>query len=452
MDAEWNLITKKRSGRSVFSRPENVRFTGSADVVSVYVDNLSEDMDAEWLGQIFSKYGRVLDSFIPKKRSKAYQSKFGFVRFNSLREAEEAIADLNVEVAKGNRFLKQDGAHLGKSTGKSYAEAVVGKSGFEPKRIFVDAIGNDWLSRSVVARMKSLSAMDSIRDALHCKGIPQVEVKDMGGLWIILTFPTIELMQAVFGGELSWLNNWIGEVKKWSPDMEKSESNRVDSPAFVEESVDELRSRREVAHEDRSARKSDSLINLDGDACVKESNLELNNGDFAKHNSDELHKGMEMVGFNYCPTDVCLEVGEINDLNSGESNLELNNGDFAKHNSDELHKGMEMVGINYCPTDVCLEEGEINELTIGDFVKHNPEKVVAGSGPSKGFNYCPIDACLEEGEINELNIGDFVKHNPEKVVAGPGPSNYLELSHIQSNHFAFSSLSESGLSTNVGRK
>lgn len=255
---DWNLITKKRSNHRFFSLAENARSFGGSKVVTVYVDNLPEDMDAEWLGQIFSKYGRVLDAFIPKKRSKYFQSKFGFIRFNVLREAEEAIADLNGIIIRDKKMLvklasftvekdqggpfhnhsiisnknivnkvgkeymvnKQNGANLGKVIGKSYADAVVVNRKFEPKRIFVNAIGNEWLTRSVVARLKSLSSMDSIRDLLHCKGIPQIEVKDMGGLWVVLTFPSIELMQSVFDGDLNWLMNCFAEVKKWSPDIE----------------------------------------------------------------------------------------------------------------------------------------------------------------------------------------------------------------------------------------
>ncbi|KAH7846796.1 hypothetical protein Vadar_018287 [Vaccinium darrowii] len=173
-------------------------------------------MDVEWLGQIFSKYGRVVDVFIRYKRSKNFRTKFGFVRFNTVVEAEKAIADLNgisirdkkmlVKMASFKVVQNQGGEHFRnpstvkkpdtgkvdanainlkgvyaeKEAGKSYVDAVVGRS-HAPRRISVNAIGNEWLTRSVVAKLNSLSAMESIREALHCKGVPQFDVRDMGG-------------------------------------------------------------------------------------------------------------------------------------------------------------------------------------------------------------------------------------------------------------------------------
>ncbi|KAH7847989.1 hypothetical protein Vadar_032453 [Vaccinium darrowii] len=170
-------------------------------------------MDVEWLGQIFSNYGRVIDASIPRKKSKNFMSKFGFVRFNSSVEAKSAISDLNavnirdkkilvkmaaysaekkyggtkqnyppssVQADVGNQGAKDyklKGVLPSKTTGKSFAEAVAGKVCTAPKRISVNALGNEWLNRSVVAKLKSLSAMDSIREALHCKGVPQIDVK-----------------------------------------------------------------------------------------------------------------------------------------------------------------------------------------------------------------------------------------------------------------------------------
>ncbi|KAH7852881.1 hypothetical protein Vadar_030477 [Vaccinium darrowii] len=208
--------------------------------------NLLEKLtsDAEWLGQIFSKYGRVLDAFIPRKKSKNFLTTFGFVRFNTLKEAEEAIADLNgfiirnkkmlVKLATFNAGKDQGGVHLGlfkdarkmefrnrvtkvnnqdgvisgmAAAKKSFAEVVVGKLKVESRRITINAIGNEWLSRSAVAKLKSLATMESIRDVLRCKDVPQIEVKDMGSLWVVLTFSSAEQLQSVFDVELRWLHN-----------------------------------------------------------------------------------------------------------------------------------------------------------------------------------------------------------------------------------------------------
>lgn len=189
----WTLATRRRSGRL---RRAETRSPGGNNVVTVYVDNLSEDMDAEWLGQIFSKYGAVVDVFIPKKRSKRYLSKFGFVRFSFKWEAEEAITSLNgiiirekkmlvkmatygsfsgrggveranrFSIASSNNQLTRAGkdkevvketdkgfnlVQTNRVVGKSFAEAVKGK--LEPRRIIIKECANEWVSRSVVAKL-----------------------------------------------------------------------------------------------------------------------------------------------------------------------------------------------------------------------------------------------------------------------------------------------------------
>ncbi|KAH7833242.1 hypothetical protein Vadar_004386 [Vaccinium darrowii] len=129
--------------------------------------------------------------------------------------------------ARVNRCMLESKAHtpiLARPrypVGKSFAEVVVGNVSLAPRRISVNAIDNEWLSRTIVAKLKTLSAMESVREVLHCRGFPQLQIKDMGELWVIVTFPSPQQMLSVFDGELSWLKNWFVEVKKWSPDLKE---------------------------------------------------------------------------------------------------------------------------------------------------------------------------------------------------------------------------------------
>ncbi|KAK8674637.1 hypothetical protein V6N13_032746 [Hibiscus sabdariffa] len=56
-------------------------------VFLVFVGNLSPKVHWRHLKKLFQRFGQVLDVFIPKKTD-LYGSKFGFVRFSTLREAE----------------------------------------------------------------------------------------------------------------------------------------------------------------------------------------------------------------------------------------------------------------------------------------------------------------------------------------------------------------------------
>ncbi|KAH7835235.1 hypothetical protein Vadar_024218 [Vaccinium darrowii] len=334
--------------------------------ITIYVDNLSDDMDTEWLGQIFSKYGRVVDVYIPFKRSKNFRTKFGFVRFNTVVEAEEAIADLDgisirdkkmrVKMATFKVIQNQGGEHLRhpstvkkpvtgkvdanaiklkgpnseKEAGKSYADAVVGRS-CALRRISVNAIGNEWLTRSVVAKLYSLSAMESIREALHCKGVPQFDVRDMGGLWVVLTFPSVEQMLSVFDGEFSWLNKWFAEISKWSPEMQEStgaDSTRKGDDS-VADSVGEASSRRDVVHgvwgKNRKGIKDGKEVSR-----VEDSNFEVSEGvkEFSSPKEDSLEEGE--IRDKTCRS-LTETLGEVNTL--GEANIlgEVNTLGEANH-------------------------------------------------------------------------------------------------------------------------
>lgn len=80
---------------SMESRSNRSSVRSFRDLVSVYVDNLPFEMDLVWLNQLFRGYGEVVDVFIPKKRSSRFNTKFGFVRFNSKDEALRAVQDLH---------------------------------------------------------------------------------------------------------------------------------------------------------------------------------------------------------------------------------------------------------------------------------------------------------------------------------------------------------------------
>ena len=69
------------------------------------MDNLSESMDKLWLQQIFTGSGNVVDAFIPKKRSQRQNTRFGFVRLYSRKEADQAINYLNGVITRDHNFF-----------------------------------------------------------------------------------------------------------------------------------------------------------------------------------------------------------------------------------------------------------------------------------------------------------------------------------------------------------
>ncbi|KAK9010918.1 hypothetical protein V6N11_043785 [Hibiscus sabdariffa] len=62
----------------------------SSRCFSVFVRNLSPKVNWRHLKKLFQRFGQVLDVFIPKKTNVS-GSKFGFIRFSTLREAETTV-------------------------------------------------------------------------------------------------------------------------------------------------------------------------------------------------------------------------------------------------------------------------------------------------------------------------------------------------------------------------
>ncbi|KAH7847805.1 hypothetical protein Vadar_030444 [Vaccinium darrowii] len=186
--------------------------------VSVYVDNLPFEMDIVWLSQLFRGFGEVVDVYIPKKRSSRFNTKFGFVRFNSKEEALRAvqalhgirIRDFNIQVnlarysqARGSRNLLQSSnvfitsgrnskasvyqvkrsgnTNLVDDSCPSYADIVAGKnaSSIRPSiKVHID--DNQWLLRSAVAKLPSQRSVESLREAFISDGVWNIQIRPMG--------------------------------------------------------------------------------------------------------------------------------------------------------------------------------------------------------------------------------------------------------------------------------
>lgn len=67
----------------------------SSEISTLFVDNIPEERDPQWLFKIFNKYEVVKDAFIPRKRSLQTSSRFGFVWFDWHVSAGMAVAKLN---------------------------------------------------------------------------------------------------------------------------------------------------------------------------------------------------------------------------------------------------------------------------------------------------------------------------------------------------------------------
>lgn len=116
---------------------------------TLFIDNLPTDIRKIWMYNLFSKSGKVIDSYLPVKRSKISGNRFGFVRFAHKKEAMVAIVRTNglwvwnqSLVENTARFMsKQSPTRYGNGQGKITRSTdfkqsqVQNYSGFEKENI-----------------------------------------------------------------------------------------------------------------------------------------------------------------------------------------------------------------------------------------------------------------------------------------------------------------------------
>nr|XP_043614957.1 28 kDa ribonucleoprotein, chloroplastic-like [Erigeron canadensis] len=94
-----NLTVNKAAPRG--SRPERAERTPSGPSYTMYVGNLSWDMDGDRLEQVFSEHGKVMSARIVYDRESGRSRGFGFVSMSSESEMNDAIENLDGQSVGG---------------------------------------------------------------------------------------------------------------------------------------------------------------------------------------------------------------------------------------------------------------------------------------------------------------------------------------------------------------
>ncbi|XP_028061620.1 uncharacterized protein LOC114265048 [Camellia sinensis] len=217
---------------------------------TIFVDNLPRSMDAKSLFKLFSKFGVVSDVFIPFKRRRVSNSRFGFVRFgcpvasdvaiqkaNGLLVDDKVLAvnmasyDRNNRVIQSQRRVQNNRGDIEPTTKKgqtpfvgsrTFAQVLKGGklNGEACTTIKANEDGHGWLYDSVIIRLKLDYTVNSIREALEEKGISQVVVRKGGGRDVVVTFNSQEEMQSNVHNLKVWFKEWSNFVLEWQPGLQ----------------------------------------------------------------------------------------------------------------------------------------------------------------------------------------------------------------------------------------
>ncbi|GAB2289474.1 hypothetical protein Dimus_023784 [Dionaea muscipula] len=191
----WNPVLRKKYRNDPVGRNKD---STESKWITIFVNNIPEAMGQNELKKLFSKFGVVMDAFIPRKRSKAGKL-FGFVRYSCSVAAEVAIQKTNglwiqsnqlkVKVADFGRnqrnrveapitkvasrwvpkeAIQHRGSKASSFPRDSYATAVKkGAASQEPNMPVVKGVysGNGWLYRSAVATFEDHRTPDILLDS-----------------------------------------------------------------------------------------------------------------------------------------------------------------------------------------------------------------------------------------------------------------------------------------------
>ncbi|KAI8571108.1 hypothetical protein RHMOL_Rhmol01G0092000 [Rhododendron molle] len=91
----------------------------------------------------------------------------------------------------------------------------------KPQPIHLKGVGNEWLTRSAVAKLSPLRSIVYVQDRLKLLGYLNIEVRQMGGDKVVLTFSDVgERDSMLSGGDQNGFQEWFVEIKKWEEAME----------------------------------------------------------------------------------------------------------------------------------------------------------------------------------------------------------------------------------------
>ncbi|KAJ4823456.1 hypothetical protein Tsubulata_019688 [Turnera subulata] len=223
---------------SKWNREQVQRAVDSGEAVSLYVENFAPEWKPVDIYRIMSKYGEVMDVFVPRKKTR--QGKiFCFVRFRGVKDVQRLINDVNrIHVEEGvivanlarrrewtgtQKREDRPGGVNGRvysriNAAKTFAASVKDSNPSESDQGFTFIPTSDtlnWLARCAVGVLHHPADMESIQHVWALHGFKEVKVSDLGGNKVLVCFTTKEAMIEFTQTMPEWVQLWLSTLKPW---------------------------------------------------------------------------------------------------------------------------------------------------------------------------------------------------------------------------------------------
>ncbi|KAJ4846438.1 hypothetical protein Tsubulata_037276 [Turnera subulata] len=191
---------------------------------------------------VLSKYGVVIDVYIPKKINKE-KKRFGFVYFRGVKDLRRLLSDVNrVQVENGvvrANFARARQSKNPKTTrqgslthghrvlsGRSFAETVRGANPVhetnQPEAVdagitFIPTTETlQWLSRCAVRVLERPGSMESVHLLWTLHGMWDVVVSKMGGDKALVCFLSTKARSQFLQQNHEWVQLWFQSLQPWT--------------------------------------------------------------------------------------------------------------------------------------------------------------------------------------------------------------------------------------------
>ncbi|KAJ4825486.1 hypothetical protein Tsubulata_030264 [Turnera subulata] len=214
-------------------------------VINLYVENLPSRWTAIDVLLFLSRFGEVIDIYIPVKRARNGR-RFGFVRFSACNDIQPLISSINlVKVENGTlqaliahgRPISRKPPHLKSNpplppppsntiNKRSFAETVKVTTSVPSSNLncVIDKASisftplqseTEWLSKSAFGVLSEPMDFQIVSKLFHDHGHHDIKICELGGDSVLIQFPTPTAMHEFIESNSDWVSNFFDLLRAW---------------------------------------------------------------------------------------------------------------------------------------------------------------------------------------------------------------------------------------------
>nr|GFC01728.1 hypothetical protein CTI12_AA602910 [Tanacetum cinerariifolium] len=204
---------------------------------NIFITNFPAYFSSKGLWNTCSKFGTVLDVYIPNKVSKQGK-RYAFARFKKVSNVDSLISSLRfvwlgsfhlyANVARFNRgtktsYSQKSHSNVPLNTSKpSYAKVLRKKESpqnhDEPVKVLDEGMLNFEGESMLVGCVKDFKSLSNLQNVFYCEGFNEIKITYLGSFWVMMEFDSFQSCDKFRTHES--INSWFSSLSHWTPQFE----------------------------------------------------------------------------------------------------------------------------------------------------------------------------------------------------------------------------------------